>query len=592
MTRKDTEQLPTEDQPQPEIGAKRSKDPVAGEPLSPQDAEPAASASAPSGVEKCDPEAAPETEAETVPEDPSTPVPGGSREATPEQPGHEDQRPSDHKAATLDAEKGPDGQTPAASDFTPVPQTKTPEQREADLAKSSSRFGIKITNKALEGGASPDADLSADVTPDTEPVATPQATADAPTEPDQQQAEPPVEPESAGPKEVNERALKNLTIEPSAAQVKPSESVTFALKATTEDGALAKVANPTWASQGGEIDENGVYVAGTAAGTHRITAKTGSLSATAEITIVVPKPVWKVLEPEDQTDRVEHEDCDSWDRDTKWRIIAASVRGKLHAHKALWRDDSYDVDWVHDWTIVAVGDGAGSAKLSRIGSRIACNAAVASLKGLLEDFDITPRGKDQPKDTDLQKLKSFLVLAASEARNELVREAHDRECNLKDLSTTLLVAVHSPWKKKHLVASVQVGDGAIGVFEKGGECTVLGVADHGEFSSETVFLTSGSELVKKPLDQRVLFTLKPNVQCIAVMCDGVADDFFPEEKRLVQLFNGDPIQDMQTADGNPVQGVMQSVIPNPRDGKTLQEWLTYEKKGSSDDRTLVLMYRR
>ena len=121
---------------------------------------------------------------------------------------------------------------------------------------------------------------------------------------------------------------------------------------------------------------------------------------------------------------------------------------------------------------------------------------------------------------------------------------------------------------------------------------MLGVADHGEFSSETVFLTSGSELVKKPLDQRVLFTLKPNVQCVGVMCDGVADDFFPEEKRLVQLFNGDPIEELQTVDGGPVQGVMPAVIPTPRDGAALQDWLKYEKKGSSDDRTLVLLYRR
>jgi len=392
--------------------------------------------------------------------------------------------------------------------------------------------------------------------------------------------------------EIDESAVKRIVIKPSAVHLKPGEIATFEIEAETEESPLGKVTNAQWTVQGGEISALGVYVAGNAAGEYTITAKAGTYSATAQVTIDVPKPIWKVLEPEDQSDPVPHETYDMWMRDKDWRVIAASVRGKLHAHKALWRDDAYSVDWVDGWTIIAVGDGAGSAKLSRIGSRVACAAAVTSLKGLLEDFEIGRRGNEVPKENDLQKLKSFLVMAASEARNEIVREAHNRECNLKDLSTTLLLAVHAHWKKKHLIASIQVGDGAIGIFQNSGECTVLGVADHGEFSSETVFLTTGSELVKKPLDQRVLFSLKPDVQCIGVMCDGVSDDFFPEEKNLVKLFNGDPIEELQTTDGGAVRGIMYSVAPNPQDGKTLLEWLKYEKKGSSDDRTLVLLYRR
>ena len=460
--------------------------------------------------------------------------------------------------------------------------------RKSDEPKLVKGYFPKITNKPAVGEPQEISDADK---PDTEIACEPEAKGDDSTPPLEHAGTQDAADDSETA-EVDESSLKNLIVEPPSAEIKPGERVNFVVRAETEGGNQVKVANAGWVSQGGEIGEDGVYEAGSAAGSYTVTAKAGSLSASAKVSIIVPKPVWKVLEPEDKSDAVTHDVCEMWERDKAWRIVAASARGKLHAHKALWRDDSYAVGWVDDWTIVAVGDGAGSAKLSRIGSRVACDAAVASLKGLLDDFSIGRRGGDAPKDTDLQKLKSFLVQAASEARNEIVREAHDRECNLKDLSTTLLVAVHSAWKKKHLVASVQVGDGAIGVYEKGGECTVLGTADHGEFSSETVFLTSGSELVKKPLDQRVLFTLKPNVQCIGVMCDGVADDFFPEEKCLVQLFNGDPIEELRTLDGEPVRGVMQSVIPDPRDGEALQEWMKYEKKRSSDDRTLVLMYRR
>lgn len=305
----------------------------------------------------------------------------------------------------------------------------------------------------------------------------------------------------------------------------------------------------------------------------------------------LPKPVWKVLEPENQSDPVPHEVWELKVRNKEWNVVSASVRGKLHAHKALWRDDAFAVDWVDNWTIMAVADGAGSANLSRVGSSVACNSAVSSLKLLLEDFVLSHRGSDAPSEGDLERLRAFLVHATSEGQNALVREAHKRQCSLKNLSTTLLLAVHVPWEEKDLVASIQVGDGAIGVYTEDGTCTILGIADHGEFSSETVFLTSATDLAKKPLNQRVLFTIKQNVGCIAIMSDGVADDLFPEEKRLIALFNGNPIEGLRTREGDPVLGVMHNVVKYPRDGEALEEWLRYEKKGSSDDRTLILMYR-
>ena len=55
--------------------------------------------------------------------------------------------------------------------------------------------------------------------------------------------------------------------------------------------------------------------------------------------------------------------------------------------------------------------------------------------------------------------------------------------------------------------------------------------------------------------------------------DGVADDFFPENQRLVELFTGDPIAGLQTAYGRDVQGVCHGVLADPRGGQSLAEWL-------------------
>jgi hypothetical protein len=305
-----------------------------------------------------------------------------------------------------------------------------------------------------------------------------------------------------------------------------------------------------------------------------------------------PKPVWKELEPEDRTDAVEHEIYELKKLNNKWNIMAASVRGKLHAHKGIWRDDAYAYGLVEDWTIIAVSDGAGSAKFSRIGAKIVCDESVKALVEMLSGYKLNVNGnKESPSNADLKRLQSFLTLGACAARDGVIREAHRRQISEKDMYATMLLLIHTKWKNMDVVGALQVGDGVIGVYTKDGTCTVMGIADHGEFSSETVFLTSWKQLNDRPYDRRIIFTIKQDVQCIAVMCDGVADDFFPEDKRLIELFVGNPIKEIESKEGNPVQGVLNSVIKEPHGGEALKNWLRYEKRGSSDDRTLVLFYR-
>ena len=58
-------------------------------------------------------------------------------------------------------------------------------------------------------------------------------------------------------------------------------------------------------------------------------------------------------------------------------IVAASKRGRSHAQESKPRDDHFKIKHISNgWYIMAVADGAGSAKLSREGSRIACEESV------------------------------------------------------------------------------------------------------------------------------------------------------------------------------------------------------------------------
>jgi serine/threonine protein phosphatase PrpC len=71
-------------------------------------------------------------------------------------------------------------------------------------------------------------------------------------------------------------------------------------------------------------------------------------------------------------------------------LLCASQRGRSHAQESKFRDDHFlrDVAQTPDqWSFIAVADGAGSAKFSREGSRIACETLVTAMKPAFCDVD-------------------------------------------------------------------------------------------------------------------------------------------------------------------------------------------------------------
>ena len=315
-----------------------------------------------------------------------------------------------------------------------------------------------------------------------------------------------------------------------------------------------------------------------------------------ELPVVTPrKPVWLELEPSDPADASPHVASEVRTISPGWEAVAASVRGRQHAHAGTYREDSFALAaGPHDWGIVTVGDGAGSAKLSRVGSRLACDAATKELAERLGNFAFTEvnPGLAQPPQTDLQTLRGFLS-GAAEAALEAVRvEAQTRGVPERDFHTTLLMVAIAPWRDRHLVMVLQVGDGAVGLmspaFERGFKC--VGFADHGEYSSETRFLTTPG--VNLEFRNRVLFVLPPQLDAVAVMTDGVSDDLFPENERLGELFRSEPVAELLAPGGEGSHlGALPAIATSEIPAEELTRWLRYEKRGSFDDRTLVLVRR-
>jgi serine/threonine protein phosphatase PrpC len=284
-------------------------------------------------------------------------------------------------------------------------------------------------------------------------------------------------------------------------------------------------------------------------------------------------PRWRDLPPADQEDWVEINDS-AFKEWNGWGICAASRRGKTHAHEGSHRDDSFGFDFENGWSILAAADGAGSCRLSRVGSKIGCEMAVKTLKQFLKDYKVKQiEGVNIPEETDLIRIRTFLVDTMHEVLISLKEEAAARKIEFDLLSTTMLIAVHREWMGKSLIASIQVGDGAIALWHGGVSVSILGVADSGEYASETKFITTKD--IEKEFEHKVFFAIKPEVDAVAIMTDGISDDFFPVDTMMPKMF----------------EYVYQIVLgENPAD--KLVDWLGYEKRGSFDDRTIVFLHRR
>lgn len=245
------------------------------------------------------------------------------------------------------------------------------------------------------------------------------------------------------------------------------------------------------------------------------------------------------------------------------RVIAARVRGKKHKHEGTNCDDWYEVGNVGDVTFIAVSDGAGSKKFSRIGARESCRASVGYLVSAYEKLlQEVPALRDALK----QELSSAECMEACGRIATLVQksviQAGDavetayysrvtdpaysrllkRSLNLKDLSGTLLVAIVIPINSEtgeHLIVTCQVGDGMIAsINSKGpfqGSVKLLGVPDSGDFSGETEFLTASQVRTIEALRVRTKLS-RGITDMVMLMSDGVADDYYPNETQMRRLY--------------------------------------------------------
>ena len=278
-------------------------------------------------------------------------------------------------------------------------------------------------------------------------------------------------------------------------------------------------------------------------------------------------------------------------------IVAASLRGRSHGHEGKPRDDHFSLHYCKDseWYIIAVADGAGSAKYSREGSKIACETAVEQCKLALtgsSEFEDAILAFQSNNDADNRKIVGDRVYrivgnAALKAYNCIKQEAERKEgATVKDYATTLLLTICKKFDFGWAVASFWVGDGAICVYNADNHTAeILGTPDSGEFGGQTRFLTM-PEIFSDTASfyNRLRFKIYPDFTALILMTDGVSDPKFETDANLQNVEKWDALwADLKE------KGV-ELTDDNEKAQGQLLDWLGFWDKGNHDDRTIAILY--
>lgn len=317
-----------------------------------------------------------------------------------------------------------------------------------------------------------------------------------------------------------------------------------------------------------------------------------------------PRTLWKdVPTPEDieyyQPDRDHtYVKVEARDGIPQKDIVAASQRGRSHAHEGNPRDDHFRVEYLEDcgWYVMAVADGAGSAKYSRKGSWLACDTSVEHCKSYfsdeksLHDFEeyiTTYNGEANDEYRKLlgDSIHQLIGNAAFKSYKAIEAEAVSKGVPIKNYATTLLLAVCKKFDFGWFVASFWVGDGAMCIYDKERKYfKLLGTPDEGEFAGQTRFLTM-PEIFRDATSfyGRLKFSIEQDFTALMLMTDGVSDPMFETDANLNKIEKWDALWENITK-------VVKLTDDNTESQYQLMQWLDFWSQGNHDDRTIAILY--
>lgn len=276
-------------------------------------------------------------------------------------------------------------------------------------------------------------------------------------------------------------------------------------------------------------------------------------------------------------------------------LVAASLRGRSHAHVGSCRDDDFTIGWhpARQWYALTVLDGAGSAKFSRRGAQVAARQMEAHYQALLagaEGERLTAAVEASLATADMaatNALRAALYQAfgagAFAARKAIDEEAAQAGAVLKDFHTTLITTLARPLADgRWFVAAFSIGDGGAAVLA-GDETALLTRPDGGEYAGQTVFLTMKEALASgEAIMGRIRFTVVQRLEALVLVTDGVSDPRFDSEVRLAEPAAWQALW-------AEIQPLVQAAPTRRQAAENLLSWMNFPSPGHHDDRTIAVL---
>ena len=315
-----------------------------------------------------------------------------------------------------------------------------------------------------------------------------------------------------------------------------------------------------------------------------------------------PKSLWKDIES-DKTDPYWKEDNVTVSSNfLDKNIVVASKRGRSHANVGSFRDDDFAFSDINEtgWSVLAVSDGAGSASLSRQGSKMSCDLVLSYFEEnfteeYLKEFDENLLNHHNKTDEDSSKKISHFVYdnlskAAWFVHKELEKFAIKLERPLKDLHATLIFALVKKYDFGYAILTFGVGDCPIGLLNKDlTEIKLMNWLDVGEFGGGTRFITMPEIFQSDKFSTRFGFKLIDDFSYLMLMTDGIYDPKFVVEANLEKIEKWNEfIDDLQGKNEDNCKVDFNK--ENTEMAHQLSTWMDFWNPGNHDDRTLAIIY--
>jgi len=193
-----------------------------------------------------------------------------------------------------------------------------------------------------------------------------------------------------------------------------------------------------------------------------------------------------------------------------WNVIQSVLTGTSHFKSNTPCQDSIAFFNENDSCTIALADGAGSAQLSGIGSRLSCKAVIKLMKTEFDNLKV--------KDDYQIQLKIIHSI-----RTSLGITAKKREQSKEDFASTLLfVSI----KEDNIIIG-HIGDGVIGGICKDGTLELLSMPENGEYANMTYFTTSDNY----KLHFRIKRAKLDKYKAFFLMSDGAAECLYHKKNQ-------------------------------------------------------------